>query len=175
MFSLSCSSFGSLPNRGLVYPELINSGHAFVFFCANLFLLRLLLGSFGSLKQITLISLFSISVGLFIEFVQPYFGRDRNIMDFAYDILGVVFSVLFFIQKGASSTRINIFVLSIFICLSGYIPLSKVYLWWTINQSPVLLNFERPWEDQVFSLDKSVKLQKISASSSLILKVMQEN
>lgn len=85
-------------------------------------------------------------------------------MDFSYDIIGVVFSVLFFIQKGTSSTKITFFVLSMFICLSGYIPLSKVHLWWTINQSPVLLNFERPWEDQIFSLDKNVKLQKISAT-----------
>tara|TARA_R110001592_G_scaffold113322_1_gene312361 strand:- start:6707 stop:7621 length:915 start_codon:yes stop_codon:yes gene_type:complete len=156
--------FNSLPTRGLVYPQLINSGHAFVFFSANLFLLRLLLGSFGSFKQISFISTFSISVGLFIELVQPYFGRDKSILDFSYDILGVVFSALFFSQLAATSTKIKVFLLSTFICLSCLIPSLKLSLWWKINQSPVLLNFERSWEDQIYSLDKDVSLQKIPAS-----------
>jgi hypothetical protein len=156
--------FSSLPNRGLVYPQLINSGHAFVFFCANLFLLRLLLGSFGSLKHITLISLFSISFGLFIEFVQPYFGRDKSSLDFSYDILGVLFSALFFSQKGRYKTKTRLFLLIIFISLSSLIPFLKLSLWWKVNQSPVLLNFERFWEDQIFSLDKDVSLQKVKAS-----------
>lgn len=155
--------FSSLPNRGLVYPQLINSGHAFVFFFANLFLLRLLLGAFGTFKQTTLVSLFSISFGLFIELVQPYFGRNKSSLDFSYDILGVVFSALFFNLSGTATTKVKAFVLSVFICLSSLIPLFKISLWLKINQSPILLNFERPWEDQVYSLDKGVSLQKIPA------------
>lgn len=156
--------FSSLPNRGLVFPQLINSGHAFVFFCANLFLLRLLLGLFGTFKQISFISIFSITVGLAIELVQPYFGRDKSILDFSYDVLGVTFSALFFAQKSASATKIKVLLLSMFVGISSFIPLYKMELWWKVNQSPALLNFERSWEDQVYSLDKDVSLQKIKAS-----------
>ena len=156
--------FSSVPNRGLVFPQLINSGHAFVFFCANLFLLRLLLGSVGSFKQISFISILSITIGLVIELVQPYFGRDKSVLDFSYDVLGVTFSALFFAQKRASAIKIKVLLLSMFVGISSFIPLYKMELWWKVNQSTVLLNFERPWEDQIYSLDKDVSLQKIKAS-----------
>lgn len=156
--------FSSLPNRGLVFPQMINSGHAFVFFCANLFLLRLLLGSFGTFRQITFISILAITIGLVIELVQPYFGRDKSILDFSYDVLGVTFSALFFTQKSASATTIKVLLLSLFVGISSFFPLYKMELWWKVTQSPALLNFERPWEDQIYSLDKDVSLQKIKAS-----------
>lgn len=156
--------FSSLPNRGLVFPQMINSGHAFVFFCANLFLLRLLLGSTGTFKKIIFISIFSIAIGLVIELVQPNFGRDNSVLDFSYDVLGVTFSALFFAQNSASATKVKVLLVGIFVGISSVIPLYKMELWWKVNQSPVLLNFERPWEDQVYSLDKDVILQKIKAS-----------
>ena len=79
----------SLPNDGLVFPQLINSGHAFVFFCANLFLLTLFLGESKTFKNILFISLFSIFIGFLIECIQPYVGRDRSILDFYYDCIGI--------------------------------------------------------------------------------------
>ena len=156
--------FSSLPNRGLVFPQMINSGHAFVFFCANLFLLRLFLGSFGTFRQISFISIFSITIGLLIELIQPNFGRDNSVLDFSYDVLGVTFSALFFAQKSPAAIKIKVLLLCIFLGISSLIPLYKLELWWKVNQSPALLNFERPWEDQIYSLDKDVSLQKIKAS-----------
>lgn len=157
----------ALPNHGLVYPQLINSGHAFVFFCANLFLLKLLLGHAQAPKKILFISLFSILIGLLIEYIQPYFGRNRSILDFYYDIIGVLFSAIFYIRINTNRRKSASFLLILFFCLSIALPVFRMYLWWQINHSPTLLNFDRDWEKYIYSFDSGVKFEKISASHLL--------
>lgn len=156
--------FNSLPNDGLVYPQIINSGHALVFYCANLFLLNLLLGSNANYKKILTISIFSIVIGLLIECIQPYIGRDRSLLDFYYDIIGVLFSAVIYLKIHSTPTRHTAYLFIIFICLVSAFPAFRSYLWWQHNHTSTLVNFERRWEEGIYSIDKGVTLEKVPAS-----------
>lgn len=155
-----------LPNDGLVFPQLINSGHAFVFFCANLFLLKLLLGTTNTYSKVLFISLFSILIGFLIECVQPYIGRDRSVLDFYYDCIGVLFSAIFFIRTTTKPRKAASFLLILLSCLALAFPAFRLYLWWQINHSPILLNFERNWEDISLSGSEGVTIEKTRAIKS---------
>lgn len=160
-------SFNSLPEHGVIFPELINSGHAFVFFSANLFLLKLLFGSSANSKQIALVSMISLTVGILIEIVQPYFGRNRSAIDLYYDVVGICFSSIFYLRKNSSPKKTLYSTLIFFVCLASAIPAFRLWLWWQINQSPTLLNFERNWESYSYSIDREVSLERIPATNEL--------
>lgn len=160
-------SFNSLPEHGIVFPELINSGHAFVFFSANLFLLKLLFGSSANSKQIALVSMISLTVGILIEIVQPYFGRNRSAIDLYYDVVGICFSSIFYLRKNSSPKKTLYSTLIFFVCLASAIPAFRLWLWWQINQSPTLLNFERNWESYSYSIDREVSLERIATQNEL--------
>ena len=46
--------------------------------------------------------------GLTVEVLQPYFGRTASVVDFAYDILGILLAmaVFFFINRGGQMWRL---------------------------------------------------------------------
>lgn len=153
-----------LPNHGIVLPEVINSSHALVFFLANLFLLTLLLGIHHSSKHIIIISAFSVSIGILIELIQPYFGRDRSLIDVIYDVVGVGFSILFFSVNIYSKRSLMV---CFFLIVSAF-PLFKYWLWWQVNHSSDILTFERIWEPLTYTSDQDVHLEilKIDDDSS---------
>jgi hypothetical protein len=150
----------ALPNDGLVFPQLINSGHSFVFFFANLFLLKLILGVSDSFRKILFICLFSIFVGFLIECIQPYVGRNRSALDFYYDVVGVLFSAIFFFRINTSPKKPTTILLILFFSLATAFPVFKMYVWWQINHTPTLLNFEREWEYISLSRAEGVSIEK---------------
>ncbi len=96
--------FSILPSEGLVLPHLINSGHALVFGLAT-YVLLLVIGSQRPLNELLYILLFCLLVGLSVELIQPYVGRERSLMDFIYDFLGCSAALLWYLAKFRTSSR----------------------------------------------------------------------
>ena len=158
---LACSvlAFSLLPTYGLFFPDVVNSGHAFVFFFANLFLLKLLLGPSNTTRKTLFISACSVVIGLLIEFIQPYFGRNRSAIDFIYDLLGIIFSIIIYKKPDCSYFKSNFLMLISFLVLAWGWPMFKFYIGWQINQSPIILNFERNWEEFIYTPSQDVQLE----------------
>lgn len=163
LLAVSVSVVSFLPNHGIVLPEVINSCHALVFFLANLFLLKLLLGIHHTPKHIIVISVFSVSIGILIELIQPYLGRDRSLVDVVYDVIGVGFSILFFSVNIHSKRTLMV---SFFLIVSAF-PLFKYWLWWQVNHSSDILTFERIWEPLTYASDKDVHLEIVQFDDAL--------
>ena len=76
--------------------------------------------------------MYSVYIGLLIEIIQPYVGRDRSVVDFLYDVLGVVFSIIFFSKPNRTNHTSALLLLVAFLSLATVFRMSKLFLWWKI-------------------------------------------
>ncbi len=167
--------FHALPEHGLAYPQVINSGHAIVFFLAHSILLRFICVKQASISRYFYLSLFSLSVGILIEVLQPYFGRNQSLLDVVYDGWGIAASTLFFHLKRYGHPKSASAVGVIFLVFSFLVPLHHAWVESKINRSPMLASFDRSWESWQYQVDPKVRMEIVSlpdASDSLSAKLV---
>lgn len=163
LLAISITLIDQLPQSGLVFPQLINSGHALVFFFATLFLLKACHQNNTSSPYLLLIASIALFIGTGIEIVQPYIGRDRSLLDLTYDLLGILFACFIHRYAGRVRPRTVLFACLFFVAAGLGFPAYRSILFWQINQTPVLLNFERQWETNSLSASKATQLKVIPA------------
>ena len=159
--------FNSLPTNGLVFPHLANSSHAIVFAVASYFLLRAFCTQGASVFRIVLICFCSFLVGVGIELIQPYFGRERSLLDGLYDLIGCTAGGLFF--RGLKCPELNRkakhISLACLLLLSCFLQtIYYVYIVFERQRAlPDIMTFEHPWEAELYRVSSSTVLQVVDA------------
>ena len=150
--------------RGLVLPSLQDSSHALVFGLAtNLLLLAFTpsepISNTLRTKYILVICSSAFLFGIFIELIQPFFGRNRSLLDASYDLAGCTAAGLFYWHKHAKNNHTKTtpqFIAWMLILSCMVIPASNV---WVVLQrnlaSPMLVSFDQPWERHIRSINDS--------------------
>lgn len=153
-------------SQGIVLPSLQDSSHALVFSLASYLLLLTFIPNQPipektHAKYVVTICFSAFLVGIFIELVQPLFGRDRSLLDASYDLAGASAAGLFYWYKHSKQHPIKPILLllawiQILSCL--IIPASNV---WVVIQrdlaAPMLVSFDAPWERSIRSINDQTK------------------
>jgi len=157
--------------HGLVSPSLQDSSHALVFGLAtNLLLLIFIpekaLPNIVRAKYVLTICCLAFLFGIFIELIQPLFGRNRSLLDASYDLAGCSAAGLFYWYKHAEHDRIKptlllIAILQVLSCL--IIPASNVWIVLQRNlAAPMLVSFDDLWERSIRSINDSTQLSIVN-------------
>lgn len=161
--------------RGIVLPSLQDSSHALIFGLAtNLLLLMFVpnqpLSNAVHAKYVLIICCLAFLFGVFIELVQPLFGRDKSLLDASYDLAGCSAAGLFYWYKHTKYDRTKptlllIAWLQVLSCL--IIPASNV---WVVVQrnlaSPMLVSFDAAWERSIRSINDRTRLSIVKPPAS---------
>ena len=164
--------FTLLSGRGLVLPSLQDSSHALVFGLATELLLLILIPSYSisnrqRTKYVLLICIAAFAFGIFVELVQPLFGRDRSLLDASYDLAGCTAAGLFYLRKYTEQAQTKS-VLLFFACLQVLsclmIPASSMLI---VAQryfsAPLLVSFDAPWERHIRSINDGTHFSIVPA------------
>jgi len=160
--------------HGLVLPSLQDSSHALVFGLAtNLLLLVFIpnqaISNTVRAKYILTICCSAFLFGVFIEVVQPLFGRNRSLLDASYDLAGCTAAGILYWHKHTELDRTKptlllIAWIQILSCL--IIPASNL---WVVLQrnlaAPILASFDAPWERNIRSINDSTTLSIVNPPS----------
>jgi len=158
-------------SQGLVLPSLQDSSHALVFGLAtNLLLLIFVpekpIPNIVRAKYVLAICCSAFLFGIFIELVQPFFGRNRSLLDASYDLAGCSAAGLFYWYRHAEHdhtkpTLLLIAWLQVLSCL--IIPASNV---WVVLQrnlaAPMLVSFDALWERSIRSINDRTQLSIVN-------------
>ncbi len=147
---------------GLVLPSLQDSSHALVFGLAtNLLLLVLIpdkpISNLQRAKYVLAICLASFLFGIFIELIQPLFGRDRSLLDASYDLAGATIAGLLYWRKHTEHANTKpalllIIWIQLLSCLA--IPASNtLVVFQRYLASPMLVSFDSSWERNIRSIN----------------------
>lgn len=150
--------------HGLVLPSLQDSSHALVFGLATNLLLLAFIPSQAIPNSVRAKYVFTICCsaflfGVFIELIQPLFGRNRSLLDASYDLAGCTAAGLFYWHKETKHDRTKptlLFIAWIQILSALIIPASN--LWVVLQRNlavPVLVSFDAPWERNIRSINDS--------------------
>ena len=154
--------FHLLPDQGLVYPSIKDAAHTLVFGVTTYLLLRVFLTNYSSWAQLIGICFFTFLLGVVIELIQPYVGRDRSLIDVYNDFAGCSAAGLFYARRLVANVILRrIFIwLSAGLVLSGVIfPALNTYTLLQRNMSePILINFDRNWELALTNVSKASNL-----------------
>jgi len=105
-------------------------------------------------------------MGGLIELIQPYFGRHQSLIDLGYDLIGCLAAGIFYLRRRVKAKvfQLALFLLSMsLLSLSLIIPISKLHTAWEQYQGlPVLMNFDRAWEDEIRRFNPSTKFRVVS-------------
>lgn len=152
--------FNNFDSQHRFTAALKNWGHVAVFFLASHLLLELLRGWIGSRRQRLLgIVLICLGIGAGIELIQPYFGRDRSLIDLIYDGIGIIAALLFHL---AHETRkwwlrgLGGAVLIISTCQPVYYGTMALARSWAV---PYLAGFEQFWEKAIWQAQENSSAQ----------------
>ncbi|KZZ17994.1 hypothetical protein A3749_04055, partial [Oleiphilus sp. HI0078] len=165
---LACLLFFSLlPSEGLVYPHLINSGHALVFGLAT-YLLLVFFAQLRPLKELIYLLLFCLSFGLLVELVQPYVGRERSLIDFVYDVFGCLAALLWYLARFRSTSRSRKMMMqgiALFLILASLLyPAYRCYVKLEADRLfPVIANFESFGWAQIVLAKNGSELEVVKA------------
>jgi len=162
----------SLPSQGLVFPSVQDSSHTIVFFWGCTILLNVW---FSTLKikpkrmQIIGVCVLAFLLGVVIEFIQPYFGRNKSLVDAYNDFAGCSAAGFLFWRlqiKQASHKRFCLLFACILI-VSGLIqPIKHLQLLWQRNTAmPVLFNFEAAWEKNLWTPNDGTNVEILKGST----------
>jgi len=156
-----------LPEKGLFFPSFKDSFHTLVFALGTYLLLIVLLPTRPSVPKVIGICFFSFSVGIFIEFIQPYIGRNRSMVDVYNDFAGCSAAGFLYGYRLCHSVVVKrVVIIAGCVCLlSGMVfPISNLYLLHQRNSAqPVLINFDRDWEVNLVALNAVTELRVIEA------------
>jgi len=171
LLAFSIIFFNSLPGDNFALSALQDSGHAVVFALFTWLLLHVVKAyedqsRFKTNLQICLVSL---SIGICIELIQPFLGRDSSVLDALYDLIGCTAAGMFYHARNSSSdtTKKRLQYSASFLLLSAAtLPLSKVAV--LLQQQlavPTLSSFENSWEHSI---------RKVGLGTTLIIDVSPE-
>ena len=137
-----------------------NWGHVAVFFLASHLLLDVLRDWIGQRRlRLIGIALFCLGIGVGIELIQPYFGRDRSLLDLLYDGVGIGAALLFHL---ANEVRKKVFrglgciVLILSAMQPVYFGTMVLARSWAV---PYLAGFERFWEQDIWRAQEDSSAQ----------------
>ena len=158
-------------SRGLVLPSLQDSSHALVFGLATHLLLLIFvptqpLTNAVRAKYVLIICCSAFLFGIFIELVQPLFGRDKSLLDASYDLAGCSAAGLFYWYKYAEHHRTKptlllIAWLQVLSCL--IMPASNVWIVLQRNlAAPMLVSFDALWEQSIRSINDRTRLSIVN-------------
>lgn len=165
MLAVSAIFFNALDSQHFVVGEIANSGHGVVFFLATLILLSMLRPQRNQRATITAICIFATTVGLVIELVQPYFGRNASALDFFYDIIGILGAASYHLtmeanKKNQNRKKTTWLLLGTFCALSliTYPTYKAILLLKHYSKLPTLYSFDAPAEAKFWSLNADSQL-----------------
>ena len=162
-------------SRGIILPSLQDSSHALVFGLAtHLLLLAFIpdrpLNERIRARYVLIICSLAFIFGVFIELVQPYFGRDKSLLDASYDLAGCSAAGLFYWYKHARkkpNRRLLLLIawLQVFSCLM--IPASNILTVLQRNIAvPTLVGFDATWEQSIRSINDRTHLSIVQAPAN---------
>ena len=146
------------PNQTRSIIALWNLGHLPLFACISLILLNFSkrYASIFYEGQLLIAIFVAIGIGLIIEFLQRYLGREFSFYDVYIDVLGATFIVIWFPKTNAIQYKISpkLFkLISVITILFSLVPLmldlTDEFL--ARDQFPMLANFQSPLELNRFS------------------------
>lgn len=167
MLALLVIFFSILPQKGFVFPHLIDSGHAFVF-GIGAYLLMSLFAAPDSYKTVIVCALSAFFLGVVVELVQPYIGRQRSIIDAYYDLLGCLAASFWFASSSArlGKTGQIYFRVSAVLLLIGSLayPAYRLYIKHAVDEkAPVIADFESFWWHKVMWANNKAILERVNA------------
>ena len=159
--------FSVIPQHGFVYPHLVNSGHAFVF-GLGAYLLMMVFAKPQATKQVLLCALFAFALGVLVEIVQPFLGRQRSLVDAYYDLIGAIAATLWFTSFSDSLEKFTrtLFRLSaaLIIISSLAYPAFRLYIQNAVdNRSPTVADFEAFWWSKIMWANNQADLTRVRA------------
>jgi len=158
---------GFLPDTGLIYPALQDSSHAVVFFIFTLILFKVIQHDSKKISISISICISTFLLGGVIELIQPYFGRHQSHIDLLYDSIGSFAAGVFYWRERIKKKSIRLILsllCAISLALSLSLPTTKLFIVWQQYQGlPVLMDFDRVWEDEIRALNLSTKLHLASS------------
>lgn len=137
-----------------------NWSHVAVFFLASHLLLNLLGEWIGQRRHRLIgIALFCLCVGALIELIQPYFGRDRSLLDLVYDGVGIVAALLFHLANEGRKKMLRglgVAVLMLSTMQPVYFGAMVLARSWAV---PYLARFEQFWERGIWKAQENSRAQ----------------
>ncbi len=169
--ALSVWYFDTLSNAHLPWKSWKDSGHAFVFFLGTYFLL--LIGVLADkktgqagLKRIPVICGASFCLGISIEIIQPYFGRQASFTDIIYDFFGILAAAsLFALRHLADSPKKFLLAsLAVLTALSTARPLYDGHIVSQRTQAiPTLFDFDSGYERSLWQVSGQAHASVVEA------------
>lgn len=139
--------FNDFDSQHRFTAALKNWSHVAVFFLASNLLLDLLRDWIGQQRlRLIGIALFCLCVGALIELIQPYFGRDRSLLDLIYDSVGIGAALLFHLAYETRKSGLRVLGLAVLIVSTyqpAYFGTMVLARSWAV---PYLVGFEHFWE-----------------------------
>ncbi len=169
--------FAQLPDYSLLWREIQNLGHIPLFACIALLCFYLLrhLVKIEKYKYYLYTLVLSLGIGIAVEWVQFYTGRDAEVGDVLRDLLGIVMALCFYaivelyykekiIQKNYFHQRFFLSLLLLVLLVISLFPLARLS-WAYIQRNeafPVIVDFTQHWPD-VFLHKRYVSLSVVNA------------
>lgn len=151
--------FNNFDSQHRFTGALKNWGHVAVFFLASLLLLEFLRDWIGSRRlRLIGIALICLGIGAGIELIQPYFGRDRSLIDLIYDGVGIIAALLFHLaheSKKAWLRGLGVAVLVVSTCVPAYFGTMVLARSLAV---PYLAGFEHFWERDFWQAGKQTQV-----------------
>jgi len=151
-------------------------GHVLVFFLLTYLALELkTFKKLNVISQIGIVLGFTIFMGLGIEWIQSFIGRDPEIADLRRNLEGSVLAIVLLIPyqiKFFNLKRVLLFIISLLIIIET-IPLAKAFNdeWQTRDQFPVLSNLENWFDDERWESTAShLRAQDVASQGDYSLK-----
>jgi len=163
---ISVLFFHNMPDQGLVLPSFKDASHTIVFALATYLLLLILLPEKPSKIHVLGLCIFCFFIGLLIELIQPYFGRERSIIDAYNDLAGCSAAGFLYACRYVETLKHKrlLRIAAGTLLVSGFFfPISNMLTLFQRNYSaPVLVNFDRAWESSLIDAHSGAKVEIVA-------------
>jgi VanZ family protein len=148
--------FNSFDSNDRFNTALKNWGHVAVFFLGAHLLLDLLRRWIGqqALRLIG-VALFCLGVGAAVEVIQPYFGRDRSLLDLIYDGVGISAALLWYLAYQGRKKWLHALGMAVLAVSTMQPVYYGVMILARTQAAPYLAGFEQFWEQDIWRAAKN--------------------
>lgn len=153
LFALVCAliAFNDIDSNDRLSTALKDWGHVVVFFLASAMVLHQFRYWIDRHHlRLTSLAALCLGIGAGIELIQPWFGRDRSLIDLTYDAVGISAAVLLYLANHRRTwtlrgIAITLLTLSVAIPATyGTMALARTF------SVPYLAGFEYFWEQEIW-------------------------